>query len=145
MTVWKSTSNYSRPCFRPKLGHDLREIPSTEYREKHLTPTSRDPELKHKLNLISTQVFDGTGNKYRIAKKILDICDTGDDAAPDPNAPKEVEKEPETLEEALAAAAKKLRGVDTDHRKLTIQELQRDPQTILRSNRKRNMAIQKLL
>ena len=75
--------------------------------------------------MISTQVFDGTGNKYRIAKKILDICDTGDDAAPDPNAPQEVEKEPETLEEALAAAAKKLRGVDTDHRKLTIQELQR--------------------
>ena len=54
-----------------------------------------------------------------------DICDTGDDEAPDPNAPKEKEKEPETLEEALAAAAKKLRGVDSDHRKLTIQELQR--------------------
>ena len=54
-----------------------------------------------------------------------DICDTGDDALPDPNAPVEKEKEPETLEEALAAAAKKLRGVDTDHRKLTIQELQR--------------------
>ena len=54
-----------------------------------------------------------------------DICDTGDDEAPDPNAPKEKEKEPETLEEALAVAAKRLRGVDTDHRKLTIQELQR--------------------
>ena len=54
-----------------------------------------------------------------------DICDTGDDALPDPHAPKEKEKEPETLEEALAAAAKKLRGVDSDHRKLTIAELQR--------------------
>ena len=54
-----------------------------------------------------------------------DICDTGDDALPDPNAPKQIEKEPETLEEALAVAAKRLRGVDTDHRKLTIQELQR--------------------
>ena len=54
-----------------------------------------------------------------------DICDTGDDEAPDPNAPKEKEKEPETLEEALAVAAKKLRGVDSDHRKLTIAELQR--------------------
>ena len=73
----------------------------------------------------SLVVFDGTGNKYRIAKKILDICDTGDDALPDPNAPKEKEKEPETLEEALAVAAKKLRGVDSDHRKLTIAELQR--------------------
>ena len=54
-----------------------------------------------------------------------DICDTGDDEAPDPHAPKEKEKEPETLEEALAVAAKKLRGVDSDHRKLTIAELQR--------------------
>ena len=54
-----------------------------------------------------------------------DICDTGDDALPDPNAPKQIEKEPETLEEALAVAAKKLRGVDSDHRKLTIAELQR--------------------
>ena len=56
-----------------------------------------------------------------------DICDTGDDALPDPNAPKEKEKEPETLEEALAVAAKKLRGVDSDHRKLTIAELQQAP------------------
>ena len=54
-----------------------------------------------------------------------DICDTGDDALPDPHAPVEKEKEPETLEEALAVAAKKLRGVDSDHRKLTIAELQR--------------------
>ena len=87
-------------------------------------PDPNKPQIEAQVEL-STQVFDGTGNKYRIAKKILDICDTGDDAAPDPNAPKEVEKEPETLEEALAAAAKKLRGVDSDHRKLTIEELQR--------------------
>ena len=66
------------------------------------------PRIEAQVEL-STQVFDGTGNKYRIAKKILDICDTGDDAEPDPNAPKEVEKEPETLEEALAAAAGQLR------------------------------------
>ena len=43
-----------RPCFQPKLGHDLREIHATEYRQKGLAPTARDPELKHKLN--STQV-----------------------------------------------------------------------------------------
>ena len=35
-----------RPCFRPKLGHDLREIHSTVSREQHLTPTARDPKLK---------------------------------------------------------------------------------------------------
>ena len=31
---------------RLKLGHDLREIHSTEHRQKHLTQTTRDPELK---------------------------------------------------------------------------------------------------
>ena len=39
-----------RPSERPKLGHDLREIHSTDWSEQHLTQTSRDPELKHKLN-----------------------------------------------------------------------------------------------
>ena len=39
-----------RPSERPKLGHDLRGIPSTDWSEQHLTQTSRDPELKHKLN-----------------------------------------------------------------------------------------------
>ena len=39
-----------------KLGHDLRAIRSTVYRQKHLTHTPRDPELKHKLNFDS-QVF----------------------------------------------------------------------------------------
>ena len=34
--MWKST---------PKLGHDLREVPSTVYRQKHLTHTPRDPKL----------------------------------------------------------------------------------------------------
>ena len=44
-----------RPWFRLKLGHDLREIHSTDWSEQHLAQTSRDPELKHKLTLISTQ------------------------------------------------------------------------------------------
>ena len=125
--MWKSTSNYSRlaiaaprPSERPKLGHDLRET-----RIQRAAPhTPERPRIEAQVEL-STQVFDGTGNKYRIAKKILDICDTGDDAAPDPNAPKEVEKEPETLEEALAAAAKKLRGVDTIIASSPYKELQR--------------------
>ena len=39
-----------RPCFRPKLGHDIPLIHSTDWSEQHLTQTSRDPELKHKLN-----------------------------------------------------------------------------------------------
>ena len=33
-------------CFRLKLGHDLREIHATEYRQTHLTHTPRDPKLK---------------------------------------------------------------------------------------------------
>ena len=55
--MWKSTSESGclaisapRPSERPKLGHDLREIHSTDWSEPHLTQTSRDPELKHKLN-----------------------------------------------------------------------------------------------
>ena len=36
--------------FRPKLGHDLREIHSTDWSEQHLITRERDPELKHKLN-----------------------------------------------------------------------------------------------
>ena len=39
-----------RPCFQLKLGHDLREIHSTDWSEQHLTQTARDPKLKHKLN-----------------------------------------------------------------------------------------------
>ena len=39
--------------FWPKLGHDLRDVPSTVYRQKHLTQTPRDPELKHNLNFAS--------------------------------------------------------------------------------------------
>ena len=39
-----------RPWFRLKLGHDLREIHSTDWSEQHLTQTARDPKLKHKLN-----------------------------------------------------------------------------------------------
>ncbi len=39
-----------RPCFRPKLGHDIPLIHSTDWSEQHLTQTSREPELKHKLN-----------------------------------------------------------------------------------------------
>ena len=39
-----------RPSERPKLGHDLREMPSTDWSEQHLSQPSRDPELKHKLN-----------------------------------------------------------------------------------------------
>ena len=35
-----------RPCFRPKLGHDVPLIHSTVSREQHLTQTTRDPELK---------------------------------------------------------------------------------------------------
>ena len=38
--MWKSTSMFS-----------AREIPSTEYGEKHLTPTATHPKLKHKLKL----------------------------------------------------------------------------------------------
>ena len=51
--VWKSTSESGyapRPSERPKLGHDLREIHSTDWSEPHLAQPSRDPELKHKLN-----------------------------------------------------------------------------------------------
>ena len=33
-------------CFRPKLGHDLRDIYETVSREPHPTPTANDPELK---------------------------------------------------------------------------------------------------
>ena len=39
-----------RPSERPKLGHDPRETHATGQRQKHLTQTPRDPELKHKLN-----------------------------------------------------------------------------------------------
>ena len=35
-----------RPCFRPKLGHDVPLIHSTEWSEQHLTQTTRDHELK---------------------------------------------------------------------------------------------------
>ena len=35
-----------RPCFRPKLGHDVPLIQSTVSREQHLTPTARHPKLK---------------------------------------------------------------------------------------------------
>ena len=35
-----------RPCFRPKLGHEVPLIHSTEWSEQHLTRTARDPELK---------------------------------------------------------------------------------------------------
>ena len=35
-----------RPCFRPKLGHDVPLIQSTELSEQHLTHTPRDPRLK---------------------------------------------------------------------------------------------------
>jgi len=45
LAVWKSISA-PRPWFRPKLGHVLREIPSTVSREQHLAQTPRDPELK---------------------------------------------------------------------------------------------------
>ena len=45
LAVWKSISA-PRPWFRPKLGHDLREIRSTVSREQHLAQTPRDPELK---------------------------------------------------------------------------------------------------
>ena len=43
-------SQAPRPSERPKLGIDLREMHSTDWSEQHLTQTSRDPELKHKLN-----------------------------------------------------------------------------------------------
>ena len=39
-----------RPSERPKLGHDLREIHSTESREQHLAPTATHLKLKHNLN-----------------------------------------------------------------------------------------------
>ena len=35
---------------RPKLGHDPREIHSTEHGEEHLTQTPTNLKLKHKLN-----------------------------------------------------------------------------------------------
>ena len=41
-----------RPSERPKLGHDLPLLHSTEYRQKDLAPTARDLKLKHK-----TRVF----------------------------------------------------------------------------------------
>ena len=62
--MWKSTSE-SRPCFRLKLGHDLRGIHATVLREKHLTLTARDPELKHNLN------FDvHTGRRYGLGPRL---------------------------------------------------------------------------
>ena len=52
-TASSCVENYSRlaisaprPCFRPKLGHDLREIHSTEWGEQNLSQTTRDHELK---------------------------------------------------------------------------------------------------
>ena len=39
-----------RSSERPKLGHDLRAIPSTVSREQHLTHTATHLKLKHKLN-----------------------------------------------------------------------------------------------
>ena len=35
-----------RPCFRPKLGHDVPLIQSTELSEQHISRTTRDHELK---------------------------------------------------------------------------------------------------
>ena len=35
-----------RPSERPKLGHDVPLITSTEWTEQHLAPTARDPKLK---------------------------------------------------------------------------------------------------
>jgi hypothetical protein len=55
-----------RPCFQLKLGHDLREIHSTVSREQHLTPTARDPDLKHKLN------FDVHAGMLKLHEKELE-------------------------------------------------------------------------
>ena len=56
-TAPSCVENYSRlaisaprPWFQLKLGHDLRGMHSTVSREQHLTQTTRDPRLKHKLN-----------------------------------------------------------------------------------------------
>ena len=49
--MWTSTSESRDSCFRPKLGHDLREIHSTQYGEKHLTQTPTNLKLKHTLKL----------------------------------------------------------------------------------------------
>jgi hypothetical protein len=56
-TAPSCVENYSRlaisaprPSERPKRGHDLREIHSTDWSEQHLITRERDPELKHKLN-----------------------------------------------------------------------------------------------
>ena len=52
-TASSCVENYSRlaisaprPCFRPKLGHDPREIHATEWSEQNLSQTARDHELK---------------------------------------------------------------------------------------------------
>ena len=52
-TAASCVENYSRLAIsaprsseRPKLGHDLRGIHSTEWSEQNLTPTTRDPRLK---------------------------------------------------------------------------------------------------
>ena len=59
------TISAPRPCFRLKLGHDLREIPSTVLREKHLTQTATHTELKHNLN------FDFlTGRRYGLGPRL---------------------------------------------------------------------------
>jgi hypothetical protein len=73
-SVWKSTSeNYSRlaisaprPWFRPKLGHDVPLIHSTDWSEQHLTQTPRGPELKHNLNF---DFHTGTGGSTRTARR----------------------------------------------------------------------------
>ena len=70
--------------------------------------------------------FDGSTNRYQLAKQIMDVCDTGDDGpAPGPGESDDENTDATSLEEHLERAAKKLRGVDRDHRKLTVAEMQR--------------------
>ena len=50
-----------RPWFRPKLGHDLREIPATVSREQHLPQTATHLELKHDLNFRRSRICGNAG------------------------------------------------------------------------------------
>ena len=55
-----------RSSERPKLGHDLREIHSTESSEPHLTQTTTNLKLKHNLNF---DVPTGTAGSTRTARR----------------------------------------------------------------------------
>ena len=59
-----------RSSERPKLGHDVPLIDSTDWSEPHLAPTPRDPELKHKLNFDPHRFMTANVQNYARQKQI---------------------------------------------------------------------------